>query len=295
MRRILALSTAAALLLAGCTSTQGGTLGPAPTLAPVGPSATAPEPTTSGPTAPGPTSVPPPRTGGPSAEATSGTITIQLWLTRAGRLAPTQRTRPRTLATSRLALTELAAGPSAAERRAGLSTAVPTRPGAVEGIRDRVAVVEVPPGFSAGPAAVVRLRQAQVVYTLTQFPTVTRVRFGSGGEPVGRSAFADLLPPIVVLAPAIGQRVSSPVTVQGTADVFEATVNVRILDAAGRQLVTAFTTATCGSGCRGAYRVTLSYRSDTGGAGTVEAYQVSAEDGTRRDLVAVPVTLTASR
>ena len=96
--------------------------------------------------------------------------------------------------------------------------------------------------FYAGGAAAVRLRQAQVVYTLTQFPTVSRIRFvgdGQGaGTPVGRGQYADLLPPVVVLDPVIGQRVTSPITVAGTADVFEATVNVRLLDAAGRQIAT---------------------------------------------------------
>ena len=55
--------------------------------------------------------------------------------------------------------------------------------------------------------------------------------------------YADLLAPIVVLEPVTGQRVSSPLTVVGTADVYEATVNVRVLDGAGRQLATTFTTA----------------------------------------------------
>jgi len=295
MRRILALAAAATLLTAGCADSRSGSLGPAPSLAPSGdPSATTAADPPSGSAAP----VDPPRTGVPPAGTTSaqsGTITIQLWFTRAGRLAPARRTRPATLATSRLALTELAAGPSAAERAAGLGTALPAEPGfTVEGISGRVATVDAGPAFSAGSPAAVRLRQAQVVYTLTQFPTVARVRFRSGGDPAGRGAYADLLPPIVVLDPVIGRRVSSPITITGTADVFEATVSVRLLDGAGAELATAFTTATCGSGCRGDYRLTLPYRTTGGGAGTVEVYQVSARDGSRQDVVSVPVRLAAS-
>lgn len=304
MRHVLALAVAATLLSAGCADSRSGSLGPAPSFAPAGErSASAPAATPPGTPAPptrGPASPPPPpRTGAATTGERAGTITIQLWFARAGRLAPTRRTRPATLATSRLALTELTAGPTAAEQRAGMSTALPAEPGfAVVGIDDRVATVEFAPAFSTGSTATVRLRQAQVVYTLTQFPTVARVQFRSGGDPAGapagRSAYADLLPPIVVLDPVIGQRVTSPITVTGTADVFEATVSVRLLDGGGRQLATAFTTATCGTGCRGSYRLTLAYRSGAGGAGTVEVYQVSAQDGSRRDVVALPVRLAAS-
>ncbi len=298
MRRIVLLAVAAVLLPTGCAYPRSGSLGPAPTLAPAGPPTAA--------TGTSSRAAPPAAT--PSDPATPvrprttdalpqrpGTVTVELWFVRDGRLGPTRRTRPATPATSRLALTELTAGPSAAERRAGLASALPADPAfTIDGIDDSVATVEFAPAFHTGAAAVVRLRQAQVVYTLTQFPTVTRVRFRGGGEPVGRGEYTDLLPPIVVLEPAIGGRVTSPITVTGTADVFEATVNVRVLDGAGRPLATAFTTATCSNGCHGRYRLTLPYRSADGGSGTVEVYQVSPEDGTRRDVVAVPVRLAAS-
>jgi signal transduction histidine kinase len=292
---MIALTVALVMLAAGCANPRSGTLGPAPTPAPAQQASPAPAVTSSGaaPAASAPVEAPPTST----APRLSGTVTVQLWFTRDGRLVSTRRTRPATLATSRLALTELSSGPSAAERRAGLSTGLPAEAGfAIEGISDRVATVDFGPAFYAGGAAAVRLRQAQVVYTLTQFPSVSRVRFRSGGEaigpPGGRGEFADLLPPIVVSEPVIGESVTSPITVTGTADVFEATVSVRLLDGAGRQLATAFTTAACGSGCRGAYRVTLAYRSAGGGTGTVEVYQVSAKDGSRRDVVTVPVRLT---
>ncbi|MGH2660765.1 MAG: Gmad2 immunoglobulin-like domain-containing protein [Actinomycetota bacterium] len=42
-----------------------------------------------------------------------------------------------------------------------------------------------------------------------------------------------------------GDEVSSPLTIRGNADVFEATVSISILDAAGNEFVRAFTTATC--------------------------------------------------
>ncbi|PZF84662.1 Gmad2 immunoglobulin-like domain-containing protein, partial [Micromonospora deserti] len=220
-----------------------------------------------------------------------GTLTIELWYVRDERIAPTRRTRPATVATSRLALTELTAGPTPLEAGTGLTTLLPAGT-EVTRIASGVAVVGLP-AAAAGPATR-RLREAQVVYTLTQFPTVRQVRFGSAA-PVARGDYADLLPPIVVTSPSIGQRVTTPLTVAGTADVFEATVSVRVLGATGREVATTFTTATCGTGCRGDYRTTVAYRVDLEQAGTVEVYEVSPADGSRTKVVAVPVTLTTAR
>jgi Immunoglobulin-like domain of bacterial spore germination/Sporulation and spore germination len=283
MRRVLVLAAAVVLLATGCSNPRSGTLGAAPTLAPSG-SGQATQPPSEG--------VPDP----PESATRPGTITIQVWFARDGRLSPTRRTRPATLATSRLALTELTAGPSAAEARAGLTSGLTADAGfTIEGINGGVETVRFGPAFYAGGSGAVRLRQAQVVYTLTQFPTVSRVRFtGDGrppGTPVGRGDFTGLLPAIVVLDPVIGQRVTSPVTVTGTADVFEATVNARLLDPDGRPIATAFTTASCGSGCRGDFRIRLPYRSGGGRAATVEVYWVSPKDGSPLDVVTVPVVL----
>jgi Immunoglobulin-like domain of bacterial spore germination/Sporulation and spore germination len=286
-RRVLALAAVTALLTPGCSSARSGSLGPAPT---AGSASAATGDRSAVPVSP----ATPTRSPSPGADPQRpGSISIQLWFSRDGRLSPTRRTRPATLATSRLALTELITGPTADEQRAGLSGGLPAGAGfTIDGIDAGVETVTFGPAFSGGGSTAVRLRQAQVVYTLTQFPTVTRIRFGANGQPVGRDQYADLLPPIVVLDPVVGQRVTSPITVSGTANVFEATVSVRVLDAAGRQLATAFTTATCGSGCRGDYRIRVPYRSSGRQDGTVEVYQVSPKDGSRRDVVTVPVRLS---
>ncbi|MFC4021547.1 Gmad2 immunoglobulin-like domain-containing protein [Micromonospora sp. GCM10011542] len=287
---------AAALLVGGCAPPRSGALGPAPTA----PSSTAAPSSTGAPTSgPGPVPVPSaaPRPS-PTASASRpplvttaprrpDTVTIELWYVRAGRIVPTRRTRPATVATSRLALTELAAGPTTVEAATGLSTLVP---GGTEVTRITDGVATVPPGPADGQPASRRLREAQVVWTLTQFPTVRQVRFGAAA-PVSRPDYADLLPPIVVTGPTAGQPVTSPLTVTGTADVFEATVSVRVLDATGRELATGFTTASCGSGCRGDYRVVITWRSTREQRGTIEVYEVSPRDGSRVHTVAVPVTL----
>ena len=99
------------------------------------------------------------------------------------------------------------------------------------------------------------------------------------------------LPPITVSQPIPGAEISSPVVIAGTADVFEATVSLRILDAAHHVLARDFTTATCGTGCRGDYETSVSFDVDEAQDGTVEVWWDSPKDGSRQDVVSIPVTL----
>lgn len=98
-------------------------------------------------------------------------------------------------------------------------------------------------------------------------------------------------PAIVVRTPVAGDLISSPVAVAGSADVFEATVSIRILDEGGQELASGFATATCGSGCRGRYATEIFFFVDRRQPGTVEVFESSAEDGSQLFLVSIPVTL----
>ena len=60
--------------------------------------------------------------------------------------------------------------------------------------------------------------------------------------------------------PAEGEQVTSPVRVSGSANVFEANVTVKVLDENGHVLGKTFTTATCGTGCRGTYSVPVTFQ-----------------------------------
>jgi hypothetical protein len=98
-------------------------------------------------------------------------------------------------------------------------------------------------------------------------------------------------PAIVVRTPVAGDEIVSPVTVAGTADVFEATVSIRILDANGQELAAAFATATCGTGCRGKYSAEFFFFTEERQDGTIEVFESSAADGSPLNLVSVPVEL----
>jgi len=159
---------------------------------------------------------------------------------------------------------------------------------------------------SGGGSASVLGRLAQVVYTLTQFPTVSGVKFELDGvpvtvfsgegvsltDPVGRRDYTDQLPAIFVDRPAWGGVLGKPARITGLANVFEARFRVRILDAGHRSLADGPVMATCGTGCRGTFDVTVPYHLAAPGWGTLQVYVLSAKDGSVESLTEYPVWLT---
>ncbi len=130
---------------------------------------------------------------------------------------------------------------------------------------------------------------AQLVYTLTQFDSVKRVSF-NGDPPVGRGAFEEETPAILVESPLSGEEVETGFEVTGTANTFEATFQYELHDAADKILKEDFVTATSGSGTRGTFRFTVPYESGRG-QGTLVVFEISAEDGSRTNERAVPLAL----
>jgi hypothetical protein len=96
---------------------------------------------------------------------------------------------------------------------------------------------------------------------------------------------------IDVLTPAPNDIVSSPVTVSGTADVFEANVRIRVFDAINNMIVDTFTTATCGSGCRGGFSAEIEFAVAEEQQGEIVVFEESAETGKPTNVVRIPVTL----
>ena len=298
-------------LLAACGTGQAGGLGPVPTGPAKSPSPTAParsEPAStaqppSGRQAPTLTSTPV-----PAATPTQGTaqqIGLHTWFIRQGKLFITGRAVPATVSVGRAALDRLLAGPSEAEYAAGLRSQIPAGTELLGlHITSGTATVDLSSSFgSAASQSTMPLRIAQVVYTLAQFPAVTGVRFAINGQgvtviggvpvqdPQTPAMYDGYLPAITVRTPVIGERVTSPVTVSGTANVFEATVSVRILDSAGTEIARTFTVASCGTGCRGDYSVAVAYTVPREERGTIEVFESSAKDGQPVNVQLIPVTL----
>lgn len=99
---------------------------------------------------------------------------------------------------------------------------------------------------------------------------------------------------IVIESPAEGETVTSPVEVSGTASVFEATLFVAVKDSQGRTLCEVVTMASEGAPGRGDFAVSLGLvPPDEETDAEIVAYTRSPKDGSIRDEVIVPVTLSA--
>jgi sporulation and spore germination protein/immunoglobulin-like protein involved in spore germination len=300
------LTLLAAIWIAGCSASSGA-LGTVPPVASQGPASLdvpSAEPT------PGDGS--PPATS-PGTPAATTTVRVYFFLgsfTGDAGLAPVLREVPKTSAVGSAAMTALLDGPSDVElgARPAMYSTIP------EGTRllgltidTGVATVNLSKEFeSGGGSASVLGRLAQVVYTLTQFPTIRGVRFQLDGQPVttfggegavldqpvGRVDFTDFLPAIWVDRPAWRGVLASPGRVTGLANVFEAQFRVAVLDATAHLLLDVPVTATCGTGCWGTFDVTLRYPIETAQWGTLRVYDPSAKDGTPEHVVDYPVWLT---
>jgi germination protein M len=235
-------------------------------------------------------------------------LSLRVWFTRGDGLVAVPRTHSPTPLVATAAVNALLDGPTADERAGGLASEIPAGTQLLGiAIHNGVATVDLTSEYqSGGGARSMQTRLGQVVYTLTQFPTVQKVRFRLDGtpmnvpssagvvvdHPVGRADYADLLPAIEVTKPAEGDRVTSPVTVAGTANVFEANVTVEVLDAAGKVVGNTFTTATCGTGCRGTYSVPVTFKVGREQGGTILLHDDDAAGaGKPPHSVRIPVTL----
>jgi hypothetical protein len=114
---------------------------------------------------------------------------------------------------------------------------------------------------------------AQVVYSLTTFPTVQSVNGKT------RADVEDFAPPILVEQPAPDEDVRSPIRVTGTANTFEATFNYSLEDASGNVLAKDFVTASSGSGTRGTFDFTITFSAHSTQDATLKVFELSAEDG----------------
>jgi hypothetical protein len=64
---------------------------------------------------------------------------------------------------------------------------------------------------------------------------------------------------VVIQQPVAGATVTSPLTVSGTADVFEAQFRIQLVDTNGRVIVDQGVHASCGTGCQGTFSATLHF------------------------------------
>jgi germination protein M len=248
--------------------------------------------------------------GSARAAATGGETSVyQVWLERGGKLWLAKRVQPLTVAPARAAMQSLLTGPTVAEADAGVHSLVPVGT-ELRGlsVADGTATVDLSSQFgSVGGIASVRMRLAQVAYTLTQFASVDRVVLEVNGHavttltgdgvpvprPMTRKSFAGLVPPILVWNPAIGSHLADSVRVTGSADVFEASLHIRIVNQKGIVIARTNVLASCGTGCRGGYTVLIPYHVPVTQLGAIIVSDDDTDgNGVPQHQVRVPVVLT---
>jgi spore germination protein GerM len=241
----------------------------------------------------------------PSPSTSAQTTTVRVYFLRGEQLGVAQREVPHTLAVASAAMTALCAGPTAAEKAAGLGTTVP------EGTKLRgiivaggVATVDLASRFASGGGSLSMMaRVTQVVYTLTQFRSIKAVTFMLDGEriealggeglvvdtPQRRADWREFEPPIFVESPGVGAVLPNPFMLRGTAQVFEGSFTAQLVDSSGRRIVRTQVQASMGAPERGVFAKSIAY-STSAQDGSLVVYETSMKDGSRMNVVRIPVT-----
>jgi hypothetical protein len=218
-------------------------------------------------------------TTGPQPAPNGTRLTVVAYFYRGDRLAPVAVTVPRTQGVANAALQALLNGPPA-----GYSTAIPDGAQArVTGIADDgTAMLDLATHLE-------RRASAQVVYTLTHIPRVTGVAEAGATAVHKRADYEEFVPPILVESPLPRESVSTPVTVRGTASVYEATLVLELVQN-GKVVTKQTVSATEGAPYRGLFLASLP--GGKAGPATVVAFAPNAAGGPPQHRVEVPVEIT---
>ncbi len=96
------------------------------------------------------------------------------------------------------------------------------------------------------------------------------------------------VPAVTITRPTAGATVTSPMRVQGTAEVFEAVFFLEVTDAVGTVLTTQRIMAPCFTGCPGSFDVTVSFQSGAGPAHAERVHALGQGRQPRRRIVGHP-------
>jgi germination protein M len=234
------------------------------------------------------------------------TTTIKVYFSRNEKICAATRIIPKTQQVGAAAMRALIQGPTAGEQKAGMVSNLPDGTTFLGlDVANGVATVDLSKEYESGGGSLsMFMRLAEVVFTLTQFPTVEGVNFKLDGEPIdvlggegiiidhpmSRTDFEDQSPAILVESPTVLETVRSPVRVTGTANVFEAVFHVQIIDSGGIEILDQVVQATSGTGTRGTFDVTLKFSPDfEAGLGSLIVYYDSPKDGSKVVVDDIPV------
>lgn len=127
-------------------------------------------------------------------------------------------------------------------------------------------------------------------------PTVTvteTVTASPGPGPCQQLGIGENVPlrVLFVTSPRSGEAVTSPFTVEGCTNAFEATYSWELVDGEGQVLAEDHGTASCGTGCLGSLSFEVTAGVEQEQVVTLRVFTISARDGSVQDLTAIPVRL----
>lgn len=213
----------------------------------------------------------------------------------------------------RNALEAMFEGLSSIESSIGMTTSIPVGARVIGiSVHGATATVDLSAEFAASSGSLAEtMRLAQVVFTVTQFDGLERVKFHIDGVPqdpvlshgfvVGegltREDFEVVRPAILIERPYPGAEVANPLTIRGESNTFEANIRYAITSGGGDGLVVTegFATATAGTGVWGTFEVTVDlsqFRSEyQPGPGSLIMWEESSRDGSQINVVEIPIVL----
>lgn len=146
---------------------------------------------------------------------------------------------------------------------------------------------------------------ASMVNTLTEFPTIQKVKFTVEGkddnamdwwghmglyqQPFKRDLSFIHEPAIWVTSPIANQTVKNTFIIKGNARVFEAFVSFCLKDTNGNILAKGSTRAAAGAPERGDFEIEINFTPSSAGKGQLEVFEESMKDGSPINMVVIPV------
>lgn len=210
-------------------------------------------------------------------------------------------------------LQELLAGPNGDDESLGLSTAIPegTELRSLD-IAGNIATVDLSEDFTApGDEPSGEGRLAQIVYTLTQFPTVDQVELLVNGQVVDslgdtgvtvsgnltradfefEGAYPSITPMVLIELPRPGDTiVDTGADVSGSAFTFEAAIYLEVLDGNGDVIVPeVYFMGDRSEGMQATFSLFVGLDDAEPGPLTIRMFDNSAEDGSRVGITEVPI------
>ena len=245
----------------------------------------------------------------PPVTTTTGVVTTStvppvvqetLFFTRGTSLGVAHRTVTSPSDPRYIAVQAILAGPSGTESGAGLSTAMPAGT-ALRGldVKSGVAVVSLSQQFALpGPSAELSARLAQIVYTLTNFPNVSKVTIQIGKiqlvsfagvdltNPVGRAQVTAALPPVLLVSPAVGDSERGSLVVSGLTSV-AGIYELSLADSQGHLLTAVTNTAVSG----GAFTQTIPLKVASSQIGTLSLFAKPTSAAVPAQAISFPLAI----